>query len=421
MTLVLRNSTLIDGTGQKPIQGATVVVEKGLIAALSHGGEGLPPIPPTAQLMDCSGKTIIPGLIDSHVHLAFTALGDSPSIISRLVSTGDGALALQELCNAQECLLAGITTVRDCGDRHNTTLAVRQAIEEGLLIGPRILASGMPLTTTFGHLHFCGLEVEGVDDLGIAVRQQAKCHVGWIKVAATGGMMTGNAKPRLPQYGQPELDAICEEARRLDKPVAAHVLSAEGIRRCVRAGVHTLEHCLWPNPDGSSGYDPHLADEMAAKAIAVGNTVTGPSRAHLLPGYSGSDADRDRALEALYHSAQPMRAMREAGVEVMISSHAGVVMTPLGGFWPSLKLASLQMEMSPVETLRAATQIPAEVLGLGGRLGTVEVGKEADLDVLDADPLADLENVRSVRAVVKGGRIVVRDGRLESPLNRGPE
>ncbi|MBM3189458.1 MAG: amidohydrolase family protein, partial [Chloroflexi bacterium] len=217
---------------------------------------------------------------------------------------------LREARHAQECLLAGITTVRDCGGRGLTTLAVRDAIADGLLPGPRVLASGMPITTTFGHLYFCGLEVEGVDNVRVAARKLAKEGVDFLKVMATGGIMTHNANPAIPRYSQAELDAICEEARMLNKRVAAHVGSAEGVRRCVQTGVNTIEHCGWANPDGTSGYDPRVAERMAEEGVFAGATVAGIVRNRLLPESWPNEAERQRGLEETHRGWQRFREMR---------------------------------------------------------------------------------------------------------------
>ena len=281
-----------------------------------------------------------------------------------------------------------------------------------MLVGPRILASGMPLTITFGHLYFCGLEVEGVEQARVAVRKQAKRGVDHVKVMATGGRMTGNVRPLICQYSRAELSAVCEEARRLDKHVAAHVMSVEGSRRCVEAGVNTIEHCGWAKPDGSSGYDPQLVERMAEQATTVGQTVAGINRNNLLRGFVRSESDRQRLLGQLHNDWQTWREIRAAGVRTMLSSDAGVRMTPFKDIYLSLQFYSLMMDATPLETLRAVTQASAEGLGLADRVGTVEVGKVADLLVLDADPLADLENVRRVHAVVKEGSIVVLEGRF---------
>ena len=254
--------------------------------------------------------------------------------------------------------------------------------------------------------------MEGGDAVRVAVRRQAKLGVDHIKVMVTGGIMTGNARPLICQYTQEELTAACDEARRLDKQVAAHVGSLEGVRRCVKAGVNSIEHCGWGKPDGTSGYDPRVVEGMLERGIAVGQTVSGVGRNYLLPGFAESDAEQRSALERTYEGWKAARDMRGAGVPIMLSSDAGVRNTPFHEIHLSLRFFAMMMEVTPLEALRAMTQTPAVCLGVADRVGTVERGKVADLLVLDGDPMADLNNVRRVHTVIKGGRLVVSKGRL---------
>ena len=411
LRLILKNGTLIDGNGGKPLTGVDVTIADGKVERIIESQAASGGVPET-EAVDCSGKFILPGLIDSHVHLAFEPYSDHESVIRQMLTDSDQMLALREMRHAQQCLLAGITTVRDCGGKGFGTLAVRDATAAGMLPGPRIMASGMPITTTFGHLYFCGLEVDGIDQVRVAVRRLAKSGADFIKVMATGGMMTASPNPGTPRYTQAELDALCEEARMLDKRVAAHVGSAEGIRRCVLAGVKTIEHCGWGNPDGSSGYDPKLVEVMAAKEVFVGATMPGLTRNLLRPGGQLADSERQRRLEELYRGWQSFRTMKAAGVPFTLSSDAGVRDTPFDEIHLSLKLYSLMMDASPLETISAITQEGARALGIERACGTIEPGKMADILVLDADPLQDLDNVRRVALVIREGKPVVLQGRL---------
>lgn len=413
MKRILRNGTLIDGNGGKPAVGVDVVIEDDKIECIIESPAAVDGLAPEAEAIDCTGKFILPGLVDSHVHLAFKPNPQDEVIVRQVLADSNQTLVLREMRHAQECLQAGITTARDCGGRGFSTLAVRDAIAARMLPGPRVFASGMPVTTTFGHLYFCGLEVDGVDEVRVAARRLAKNGVDFIKVMATGGILTKNKNPWIPQYSQAELDVLCQEARRLDKRVAAHVGSAEGVRRCVEAGVNTIEHCGWANPDGSAScYDPKTVEKMAAKGTFVGATVPGVTRNYLLPDEKLTDAERQCHLEQLHQGWQLFRDMRAAGVKFTLSSDAGCRSTPFGEIYLSLMYYSLMMEVSPLETVSAITKAGAEALGLEKTLGTIEPGKIADIFVLDADPLQDLSNVQRVALVLKEGRPVVSQGKL---------
>jgi imidazolonepropionase-like amidohydrolase len=417
MNLLLKNGTLIDGNGGKPLVGMDVHVRGDKIQAIVPTSAHVGAAAPEATCIDCTDKFVLSGLVDSHVHLAFVPYDHDRAIVQQLLDDNEQTLALREMRHAQECLVSGITTVRDCGGKGLGTLWVRDAIAAGMLPGPRILASGMPVTTTFGHLYWCGLEADGVDQVRVAVRRLAKAGVDFIKVMATGGILTGNAKPLIPQYSQAELDVLCEEARRLDKYVAAHVGSVEGIRRCVKAGVNTIEHCGWSNPDGTSGYDPRIAEQMAEKGVFVGCTVVGITRNRLLPDEKVSESERQRMLEQFHQGWAQFREMKAMGVQFALSTDAGCRSDPFTDIYLSLVFYSMMMDASPLETLTAATLTAAKALRVDKMVGTIELGKQADILILDADPLQDLYNTRRVNTVIARGEIAVSAGRLSLPTH----
>jgi imidazolonepropionase-like amidohydrolase len=237
----------------------------------------------------------------------------------------------------------------------------------------------------------------------------------FIKLMASGGRMTPGSDPASPQYDVQELQAICEEAHAEGRKVAAHVLSAEAAKRCLAAGVDHLEHCEWQRPEGGSGYNLRHAEEMAERDVVVGLTIPGLVRGAL----SGQDAARGQeAQERAYAAYSPYRDMRRRGVEVMLSSDAGVRLTPFRDFHHSLQAFAYLLNCSPAEALLAATSIPARALGLDSDVGTLEAGKRADILVIDGDPLKDLANVARVSMVVQSGRVTAAAGWLALPDGR---
>jgi len=416
MRTIVRAGTLFDGTGTATAPSRSIVIEDGRIEAVT----ATTAMPREGdRLLDCGGKFILPGLIDSHVHLAFAAGPDHESTRAILAHDSDATLVLREARHAQECLLAGITTVRDCGGRDLSSLALRDAIRDGLLVGPRILASGRPITTTAGHLHFCGIRADSADEARRASRSLIEAGADFIKVMATGGNMTPGSNPARPQYSQAELTALVEDAHRLGRPVAAHVGCVEGIRRCLQAEVDTIEHGNWLLDDGTVGFDPALAEQWARQGTYLGLPVAGYDRVNLLPETHASEAARDRALQALWAKYEPFRHLRAAGVPVMVSSDAGVRLTPFPAFCLSLEAFAFAMDVSPADTILAATAVAARGLGLADELGTIEPGKRADLLVIDGDPLQDLSQLRRVHLVLREGKVVVDRGRLVLPSPQG--
>jgi len=398
---VLKGGTLFSGTQPHSVPNGALVIDGDRIEAVLDESQAGQASFLGARVTDCQGKFIIPGLIDSHVHLSFAAGPDHGAVIDTLNSESDTKLVLRQAHNAHECLRAGITTVRDCGDRGLTSLSLRDAIADGLIPGPRILASGPPITTTGGHCHYLGLEADGVTEVVKAARFLMKNRADFIKVMASGGRMTAGSNPDMPQYTEKELAALVEEAHRLGRKVAAHVLSAEAVRRCQEAGVDTIEHCEWREPGGSTGYDPRVAEKMAAKGIFAGLTFAGITRNALL---IEDAAERERALDQLYAHYQPARNMKAMGVRVMLSSDAGVRVTSFADIHLSLQMYCLMMDAAPAEALLAMTKWPAEALGLADEIGTLEEGKKADILILNADPLQDIGNMAAVHMVIRDGK-----------------
>ena len=217
-----------------------------------------------------SGSTIMPGLIDSHVHLGFDG-GGNPAARMR-AETDEQQLVLM-LRNARDLIGVGVTTARDLGGRGYLSLVVRDAIAGGLARGPRLVVAAAPITVTGGHCWFMGGEADSEDDLRRLVRTHHKHGADLIKVMSTGGFMTAGSAPWYAQFTTQQLAVIVEEARRVDKHVAAHAHGIEGIRRAVQAGVTTLEHCSFVTETNERVFDPSLAAQIADQAIFVCPTV----------------------------------------------------------------------------------------------------------------------------------------------------
>ncbi len=358
------------------------------------------------RVLDYGAATLLPGLIDSHVHLAFDAGPDHSSVRAVLEREEQrGLLPARALRNAQLALAAGVTTVRDCGARGLVALRLRDAIAEGLATGPRVLACGMPITTTGGHLHYCGLRADSESDVRKAVRGLVQAGVDAIKIVASGGQMTAGSNPLQPQYPRQVLAAAAEEAHRLGKRLVAHALNAASIRDCFEAGVDTIDHATWSRPDGSIGFDDALGRQLAESSTTVGLTGSGILR-QLLPDLGGD------GLEELHERLRPHRQLLEMGARVVVHSDAGVRFTPCDAFVLSLRVMEAGLDAPRMAVLQAATARAAEAVGLAHEIGTLEVGKRADLVVLDGNPLDDLGYLRNVRCVLRDGRVVVDAGAI---------
>lgn len=407
MTLVLRGDMLIDGTGAPPVRDAAVVVQGGIIVGVGQERTVSVPEGPL-EVMDLRGRTILPGLIDAHVHLVFSA-GEDPRL--DLLAEDDDQLFDRAVANAQGALCAGFTLLRDCGGRGTVTQQVRDAIASGRVVGPRILSGGVAITTPMGHLHFMGMGVAGVEEVTEAVRGQLARGVDFIKVMASGGNMTPGSDHRLAQYSEEELRALVEQAHDQGKVVAAHVHSAEAIRRAFEAGIDTFEHCSWVGQDGGDGYDGALVKRMARKGVvaspAVGNTYR----------QTPEELSPDPARQAFYREFRKnrfgvARRMHEAGVRLIFGTDAGTRRTRFQETALSFPIFVEHFGLTPLEAIVAATGQSAEVLGVAGDLGTLQVGKKADLVVVDGDPVVDLSALCRVHMVFRQGELVAKDGAM---------
>ena len=404
---VLRAPRLVDGTGAPAVEHAAVVIADGAIVAAGPASAVDVPAGAGVETHDFPGCTLLPGLIDSHVHLLFSA---SDQALDDAIHDSDETLLLRGLANAQAELRCGVTTLRDCGGRGLLTLSLRDSIDRGLVTGPRILASAMPVTTTGGHLYFCGLEADGVLEVTKATRRLCKAGVDFIKVMATGGGMTPGTNPRAPQYTVEELSAIVAEARRLGRHVAAHCHATAGIANAVEAGITTVEHCTWLDATEGHDFDPRLVERMAEKGTYVTLTM-GSERAAIKSPDQLVEWQHRGAASYGPHFDRLRRTIR-GGVRFIAASDAGVSRTFFGEYPLTLEVMVSCLDVPPMEALVATTGRAAEAIGVADKVGTLTPGRRGDVLVVGGDPLADIRALRDTRAVFRDGRIVVQDGKL---------
>ena len=390
---------LLTSARAQVVRDAGVLVDGSVIAAAGPLAALAAAVPPTAEVVDLGGLTLLPGLVDSHVHLGFDG---GPQPVARMRAEADTEQLLLMLDSARQLLGAGVTTARDLGARSFLDVAVRDGIARGIAPGPRLLVAGRPLTPTGGHCWFMGGECDTADELRRMVRLHHKMGTDLIKVMSTGGFMTAGSAPWHAQYTEAELAAVVAEARRLGKRVAAHGHGAEGIARAVAAGVDTIEHCSFAGPDGrpGSGYDPALAGRIAAAGIYVCPTVN--VRAPCVRERFG-DVHRT-VVTGLY----------ERGVRLIAGTDAGIDNCPHDAYARGLEeLAGLGLpaaEILEMATLRAAT-----ALGVDSVTGSLEPGKDADFIAVAGDPLRDLSALRRVALVVARGAEYRRSWRPAEP------
>ena len=403
MKVAIRNARVLDGRGEIH-RGATVMVDGDRISAVEHARAAR--VPRGAVRIDAKGMTVLPGLIDCHVHLC---LGGEPDVI-RTVEEEDSAYTLLKAARfAQTTLEAGFTTVRDLGFRDHSIFSLKQAIQTGLVPGPRILAAGLAICMTGGHARFIGRQADGPDEVVAAVREQLAAGAEAIKFIASGGVLTPGTSPEAAQMTVEELTAGIAEARRAGRHVAAHAHSAPGMKNAVQAGAHSIEHGT-------------LLDEDAAALIRHQGVF-------IVPTLSALATTLEHGLpcgipQSVVEKAQSMRARHEAtfkkahhsGIRIAMGTDAGTPFNHHGDNAQELE-RMVALGMSPMEAIVATTSQAATLLGVHDIVGTIEVGKLADVLIVEGDPLKNitlLRNRERIAGVMQSGRFVA--GPLASGL-----
>jgi imidazolonepropionase-like amidohydrolase len=372
-------------TGDQAVADGAVVIGDRTVSWVGPAG-ALPGEYRELPRTDYPGSTIMPGLIDSHVHLGFDG---GPNPAARMRGSTDEQLLVLMLHSARQLLGVGVTTARDLGARSYLDVVVRDAIAEGLARGPRMVVATRPVTVTGGHCWFMGGEADSEDDLRRIVRTHHKHGADLIKVMATGGFMTRGSAPWHAQFTAAQLAVIVDEARRVDKPVAAHVHGIEGIRRAVDAGVTTLEHCSFVTETNERRFDEALAARIAEREIFVCPTVNvnAPYIAELTGIKVGEHA----------------KALHEAGVRIITGTDAGIDNNPHHQYVGALEYL-VTLGFRPEQVLAMATTEAAAALAIDAVTGRLAPGYDADLIVVDGDPQRDVSALGRLQRVIARGR-----------------
>lgn len=403
MQWAIRAKRLYNGTRQAMIQDAVVVINGQNIVAVGPASEVS--LPAGIDVLDAGDRTLMPGMIDAHVHLLFTGSARSGEESRR---ASDNQALLTGVQNAQHGLKSGLTTVRDCGDRNYLSLSLRDFIAEGGLTGPRLVCSGPVITTTAGQLWWSGIECDTEDELRRAVRTLVKNGVDFIKLMGSGGNATPGSNPEAAQYEAAGFRAVVEDAHRMGKKVAAHVHGVESIRMAVAAGIDTLEHVPF-RAHGTIEYDPQLVDEILRKDLIV--SLAMPATWYRVRAEDMLEA-RTHPQALWEQRYETIRRMLDAGVKLVVSSDQGSTSTRIDELSLLMEFLTADVGMPALEVLYGVTGLAAEALGIEDEVGVLEAGKRADLILVDGDPCTDMSALRRIYSVVKDGQVTVRDGAL---------
>ena len=402
------NGTLIDGRGGPPIADGAVLVEEGRIVAA--GARASVTARPDATAIDARGGWILPGLIDTHVHVMLEGLN-----IPRMLTTPFSYNFYKALSHMRRTIDAGITTVRDAG---GADLGLKQAQADGLIVGPRMQISVTALSITGGHGDgwmpsgfsldlfppYPGMpdnKCDGVEEVRRKVREVLRAGAEVIKVCSTGGVLSPTDHPEFTQFTEEELRVMVQEgAYRRGIKVMAHAQSAEGIKNAVRAGIHSIEHGIY--------LDDEAIDLMLAHGTFLVPTLLAPLSVLEQAETTGNMPEYGvrKARETIEIHSESIAKAHQAGVAIAMGTDAGVM--PHGTNLRELGLM-VNVGLSPMEAIVATTKVAAECLGWQDRIGTLERGKLADVVVAATDPLADvraLEKTENIVLVMQEGKVV---------------
>jgi imidazolonepropionase-like amidohydrolase len=399
MKTVLAGGTLIDGTGSPSLKNGSVVFEDGTIT--EAGPSDSVNVPKDAIVYNVNGKTIIPGLIDCHIHMDLHGFGNT--FDENLVE--DKLRTIRAAKEMETTLCRGITTARNVGSRGGIDFAVKQAIHEGLSRGPTILTSGKIISmTTSGNDYFWGLyrEADGPDEVRKAAREQLKAGADFLKIMDTGAVMNPGEVPGASQFSRDEIKAVVEEADKVGRAVAAHAHGVEGIQNAILGGVRTVEHGTLMDEETIDLFLEH--DVFLVPTPVVGYCMRSKS-SEIAPFM------RDKIERMKSRFKEMLSIAIERGVKIAFGTDAGTPFNYHGNNALQLKLYVDDGFFSPVEAVHIATQVAAEVVERADTVGTIERAKTADIVVVDGslektvDPLLD-----SVAVVIQKGEVVYSAG-----------
>ncbi|HLZ30911.1 MAG TPA: amidohydrolase family protein [Chloroflexota bacterium] len=401
MPTAVRCGTLIDGTGAEPVRGATLVFEGDTIVSVDHGGQ----VPRGAEVVDAGHLTVMPGMIDCHVHLGSSTWG----LQERLLTPYSLTIA-HALNHARITLEAGFTSVRDAA---GTPRGVKLAIDQGLFPGPRLRIAVSALSQTGGHgdslmpnganirptnSEMPHTVVDGVEEVRRAAREVLRAGADQIKVHTSGGVMSPNDEPGATGFAPDEIAAIVYEARAAGKTVMAHAQATQGIKNAVMGGIHSIEHGIY--------LDEEVIDEMKRRGTFLVATLVAPlwvvRRAEKEPGSVPPYAVR-KAKEVTADHQASFRLAVERGVRIAMGTDTGV--GPHGSNAEELE-RMVEGGMTPLQAIVATTKTAAECARLSHLTGTLEPGKRADLLGVDGDPLADIRVLQDRARLA----LIMRDG-----------
>lgn len=378
--------------------GALVLVGDGRIIGVEPGTA---PAPERCQVLEMPGGTVLPGLVDAHVHLCADG---TDGTLDRIGEPGKDAMVAVIEEGLRRHLAAGVTTVRDLGDRRFAVLDWRSSSASGSGVYPAVVTAGPPITSVGGHCASMGGEAAGQDQLRAAVRERAERGVDIVKIMTSGGFATAGTQVMNCQFTPAELRVVIEEAHAAGLPVTAHAHGLPAVHMAMAAGVDGIEHCSFLTDKGISQSRQDLAWLAAAgtavcPTVGTAGTLVPPPNAVATLGKLGMTMDQMVEMRK-----RRVAQMHTAGVRIVSGSDGGIAAAKPHGLLPVSVACLVEGGVSTVAALSSATALAADACGLGDRKGRLRAGYDADLLVVDGDPVADISDLTRPAAVLAAGR-----------------
>ncbi len=408
---LIKAGRLIDSRGGPPIESGAVLVQGSKISDVGRAGDITPPEGARAEVYDYPGQTIMPGMVDCHTH--HNGFGDG-RVGEDVAALPDEILTLQSARNARTSLFTGVTTIRENGPKNRTTLLLRDAIDQGIATGPRMVLCGRPISIIGGHMGYFGSEVTGSVEARAMVRQLVKEGADYIKITATGGS-TRTSFPLRPSFNADELRAITDEAHKFGKLTATHCLSIQGIVNSLDAEVDMIIHCVFKEPDGTDNFRPDVAERIGENGAYVNPTLhVGRSAGWALLREKeirkltgGEQSQVDEVLRNYDTRLEQCSRMMDMGLKIITGSDSSWGHYQLGNTVHETECL-VMAGYSPMQGVLSVTRDAAKALGVDDTVGTLGPGKEADIIVVDGDPSKQISDLWNVSEVFLAGQRIER-------------
>lgn len=405
--------TLIDGTGAAPVEDSVILISGPRIKEVGQAGRVA--VPSDAQKVDASGYTVMPGLIDSHVHLVGRK---TDRFAERLVRPWPMGL-IKSVNDLKDLINAGFTTVKDCGSRGGIYL--RDSVREGTIRGPRILTAGRPLSQTFGHgdAHympikwvkdpegpFGGIICDGVEECMRGARLALREGADFIKICTSGGVMSQRDRPEHVQFTVEEIKAIVREAAKVGTFVTAHCQGTQAMKNSIEAGVYTIDHAFYPDEEVIEM--ARGRDIVFVPTLSIHKQIVDHGEEAGMPPWGVR-----KAKESWGRVVRNIRWLYEEGLTLaMGTDFSGSPLLKFGNNAMELELLVRHCGFEPLDAIVAATRNGAKACGIEDSVGTIEPGKLADIILVDGDPLGDVRVLQSAGNI----RLVLKEGEVEKSL-----